>query len=128
MSPPRGVAPGSVSIGSRSKASSDWRRVGSSGSSLCRSSEPSWERRHERIHGHGREGCATGTGRPKKLLRMREELLAHLTAIYEEELARLEDETAARAEAIQRFGDPETLTLELQQSVEWRDRMDARLN
>jgi hypothetical protein len=65
---------------------------------------------------------------PKKLLRMREELLAHLTAIYEEELARLEDETAARAEAIQRFGDPETLTLELQQSVEWRDRMDARLN
>ena len=42
---------------------------------------------------------------PKKLTRMREELLAHLMAIYEEELARLGDESAARAEAIWRFGD-----------------------
>jgi hypothetical protein len=65
---------------------------------------------------------------PKKLLRMREELLAHLTSIYEEELARLGDESGARAEAIRRFGDPEALTVELQQSLVWSDRMDARLN
>ena len=65
---------------------------------------------------------------PKKLLRMREELLAHLTAIYEEELARLGDEPAARAEAVRRFGDPEALTIELQQSVRWSDRVDARLD
>jgi hypothetical protein len=65
---------------------------------------------------------------PKKLTRMREELLAHLMAIHEEELARLGDESAARAEAIRRFGDPVALTAELQQSVKWNDRIDARLN
>jgi hypothetical protein len=65
---------------------------------------------------------------PKKKLRMREELLAHLMAIHEEELARLGDDSAARAEAIRRFGDPEALTVELQQSVKWSDRIDARLN
>jgi hypothetical protein len=65
---------------------------------------------------------------PKKLTRMREELLAHLVSIYEEECARLGDESAARAEAIRRFGDPVALTAELQQSVTWNDRIDARLN
>lgn len=65
---------------------------------------------------------------PKKLLRMREELLAHLTSIYEEELVRLGDGSAAQAEAIRRFGDSAALTVELQQSVGWGDRMDARLN
>ena len=65
---------------------------------------------------------------PKKLTRMREELLAHLVAIHEEELARLGDEPAARAEAIRRFGDPAALTAELQQTVTWTDRIDARLN
>lgn len=65
---------------------------------------------------------------PTKKLRMREELLAHLTCIYEEELARLGDEAAARAEAIRRFGDPVALTVELQHSVKWSDRVDARLN
>lgn len=65
---------------------------------------------------------------PKKLNRMREELLAHLVAIHEEELARLGDEYAAKAEAIRRFGDPAALTGELQQSVKWNDRIDARLN
>ena len=43
---------------------------------------------------------------PARKLRMREELLAHLTGIYEEELARAGDEAAARAEAVRRFGDP----------------------
>ena len=65
---------------------------------------------------------------PKKLTRMREELLAHLMAVHEQELARLGDESAARAEAIRRFGDPVALTAELQQTVRWNDRIDARLN
>lgn len=65
---------------------------------------------------------------PKKKLRVREELLAHLTAIHEEELARLGDDALARAEAIRRFGDPVALTTELQQSLLWQDRIDARLN
>jgi hypothetical protein len=65
---------------------------------------------------------------PTKKLRMREELLAHLTSIYEEEVAHLGDEAAARAEAIRRFGDPVALTVELQQTVRWNDRLDARLN
>lgn len=49
-------------------------------------------------------------------LRMREELLGHLTAIYEEELQRLE-ESAALARARERFGDPSQLTDELRGSV-----------
>jgi hypothetical protein len=65
---------------------------------------------------------------PKRKLRMREELLAHMTSIYEEELARLSDDTAARAEAIRRFGDPTALTTDLQASVTLRDRIDARLD
>jgi hypothetical protein len=65
---------------------------------------------------------------PTKLTRMREELLAHLLAIHDEELVRLGDESAARAEAIRRFGDPEALTAELRQSVKWSDRIDGRLN
>jgi hypothetical protein len=65
---------------------------------------------------------------PAKKLRMREELLAHLTAIHAEELARHGDGAEARAEAIRRFGDPEALTVELQQSVSWSDRIDARLH
>ncbi len=50
-------------------------------------------------------------------LRMREELLDHLTAIYEEELGRLGDESVAVAKALERFGAPSELTGELQQSV-----------
>jgi cation transporter-like permease len=65
---------------------------------------------------------------PTKKLRMREELLAHLMAIHEEELARLGEDSAARTEAIRRFGDSAALTVELQQSVKWSDRIDARLN
>jgi hypothetical protein len=65
---------------------------------------------------------------PKRKLRMREELLAHLASIHEEELARLGVDSAARAEAIRRFGDPAALTVELQQSVSFGDRIDARLD
>ena len=46
--------------------------------------------------------------------RMREELLAHLTRLYEEELARSGDAESAAAEAIGRFGDAPALSRELQ--------------
>ena len=52
-------------------------------------------------------------------LRMREELLDHLTAVYEEELGRLGDEGAALTRATERFGVPGDLTEELQRSVSW---------
>jgi ATP-dependent Clp protease ATP-binding subunit ClpC len=59
--------------------------------------------------------------------RMREELLAHLTAIFEEEAARLGDEQAALERAAERFGDPAELAAELQQSVPRWDRFLAAL-
>src|SRR4051812_22730723 len=65
---------------------------------------------------------------PKRKMRMREELLAHLDGVYQEELARLGDETAARAEAVRRFGDPTALTGDLQRSVSFRERFDGRLH
>lgn len=49
--------------------------------------------------------------------KMREELLAHLVSIFEEELGRLGDEQAALDQAKQRFGDPKELTSQLQESV-----------
>jgi hypothetical protein len=49
--------------------------------------------------------------------RMRQELLAHLTAIFEEERARGGDEQLALAQAVRRFGDPADLTRDLQASV-----------
>ena len=50
-------------------------------------------------------------------LRMREELLAHLSAIFEEEATRSSDEQSALDQAKQRFGDPCELAHELQQTV-----------
>jgi hypothetical protein len=48
---------------------------------------------------------------------MREELLAHLTAIYAEERERQLDNQAAMAAALVRFGEPAALTTELNASV-----------
>lgn len=56
---------------------------------------------------------------------MREELLAHLVAIFEEDIERLGDERAALERAKQRFGDPKELTRELQQVVSRYDRLDG---
>jgi hypothetical protein len=56
---------------------------------------------------------------------MREELLAHLVAIFEEELQKLGDEQAALVAARSRFGDPKALTPELQQVVSRYDRFDC---
>lgn len=55
--------------------------------------------------------------------RMREELLAHLTATYHEELARDSDEAAALARALRRFGNPDHLRRELQASVPFLERI-----
>ena len=60
-----------------------------------------------------------GTPRKRK---MREELLAHLTAIYEEELANQGDPAAAMEAAAGRFGDVAQLSRELDQSVGFRER------
>jgi len=49
--------------------------------------------------------------------RMREELLTHLTATYQEEIAREGNESAALARALERFGNPDDLRRELQASV-----------
>lgn len=65
---------------------------------------------------------------PKRKLRMREELLAHLTGMYERELAALGDEALARHTAVAKFGDPSELTRELEATATWRDRVDYRLD
>lgn len=62
----------------------------------------------------------------KRKLQMREELLGHLTAVFEEELAGQTDEAAAVAQAVTRLGEPATLTRELQQSVPWLDRVERQ--
>ena len=48
---------------------------------------------------------------------MREELLAHLLAIFEEEAEKLGNEQAALDQVRRRFGDPRELTVQLQQAV-----------
>jgi len=48
---------------------------------------------------------------------MREELFAHLTAIYVDELQQQPGEQAALAGALRRFGEPAALTAELNASV-----------
>jgi hypothetical protein len=60
---------------------------------------------------------------PRRKMRMRQELLAHLTASYEEELARRGDEAAAREAAAQRFGDPAAIARELQATVPAWERL-----
>jgi ATP-dependent Clp protease ATP-binding subunit ClpC len=60
--------------------------------------------------------------------RMREELLAHLTQIYQEEVARLANEPEAIAQARRRFGEPAEVTRELQASVpRWEQILYFRL-
>jgi hypothetical protein len=54
--------------------------------------------------------------------KMREELLAHVVGVFEEEAARLSDEQAALARTALRFGDPADVTSRLQESVPAGDR------
>jgi hypothetical protein len=53
---------------------------------------------------------------------MRNELLAHLRDVFEDELTRLNDEGLALANTRSRFGDAAALTAELQQTVTRRQR------
>src|SRR4051812_26791862 len=61
-----------------------------------------------------------GVGRKRK---MREELLAHVSAVFAQERARLGDDAAALSRTTERFGDPAELTRDLQASVPWLDRI-----
>jgi hypothetical protein len=56
--------------------------------------------------------------------RIREELLAHLTAIYEEELARTSDSAAALSQAAKRLGDPVEPAQDLQSALPFFERID----
>lgn len=53
---------------------------------------------------------------------MREELISHLSEIFREEMAQLNDPHAAMKRAIERFGDPAAVTAELADSLttQWR--------
>jgi hypothetical protein len=62
-----------------------------------------------------------GTSRMRQ---MREELLAHVNDVFEEELSRLGDEQAALERVRQRFGDLTQLTGQLQASVPASDLFD----
>jgi hypothetical protein len=53
--------------------------------------------------------------------KMREELLAHVVGVFEEEAARLGDERAALEQTALRFGNPAEVTGQLQESVPARD-------
>jgi hypothetical protein len=59
--------------------------------------------------------------------KMREELLAHVTAVFEDEAAKLGDDRLALERTRQRLGDAAELTRELQDSVSRRDRYGASL-
>jgi hypothetical protein len=62
----------------------------------------------------------------KRKLQMREELLAHLSSIYREQLDRGHGEAAALAAARQRFGEAAELSAELAASLTWHDRFEWR--
>ncbi len=60
--------------------------------------------------------------------RMREELLEHLSAVFDNEMELQSDIPTALERAKRRFGDPAKLTEELQQAVPWWDRMRSVCN
>ncbi len=62
------------------------------------------------------------TARKRK---MREELLAHLMAIFEEELGRLGSERDALDQSRRRFGDPRELSLQIQETIPRMNRIAA---
>ncbi len=54
--------------------------------------------------------------------KLREELLGHVTGVFEDELPRCADEAAALIQVERRFGNPSELARTLQESVPFRDR------
>jgi ATP-dependent Clp protease ATP-binding subunit ClpC len=63
-----------------------------------------------------------GIARKRK---MREELLAHVVGVFEEEAARLGDDRVALERTALRFGNPAEVTIQLQESVPTGDRSGA---
>jgi ATP-dependent Clp protease ATP-binding subunit ClpC len=63
---------------------------------------------------------SSSTARKRKL---REELFAHLSTTYEEELSRVGQPATALAAATQRFGDPAELAREFQSSLPFHERI-----
>jgi ATP-dependent Clp protease ATP-binding subunit ClpC len=59
---------------------------------------------------------------------MRDEMLAHLSALYDEELTRSGDPTKAVNNAAERFGNPTELTAELQATVPKLEQWEMRLD
>jgi ATP-dependent Clp protease ATP-binding subunit ClpC len=55
--------------------------------------------------------------------KMREELLAHVSAVFEEEVAKLGEERVALERTEQRFGNPAELTSQLQEAIPASDRI-----
>ena len=55
--------------------------------------------------------------------KMREELLAHLSAIYDDELARIHDPASALDSAARRFGDPNALACDLDAALPFHERL-----
>lgn len=60
--------------------------------------------------------------------KMREEMLAHVVAVFDEKLQSTGDEPAALARTAERFGDPAELTAQLQATVPLRDAFDRVLD
>ena len=60
---------------------------------------------------------------PRRKMRLRQELLSHLTSVYEEGRARLENDALALEEAVRRFGNPADLTRDLQASAPFDQRV-----
>src|ERR1051325_942505 len=58
--------------------------------------------------------------------KIREELLAHVTGIFEEE-AKCGDSTAALEATARRFGEPMELTAQLQTAIPWQDLFSERV-
>jgi len=52
---------------------------------------------------------------------MRQELLAHVSGVFEEESARLGDDRAALERTAPRFGNPAEVTIQLQEAVPFSD-------
>lgn len=61
-------------------------------------------------------------------MQMREELLAHVTAVFEDELAKHPPEQWALEATARRFGDPAELTAQLQDSLSRWSRLNSHLD
>lgn len=63
----------------------------------------------------------------RRRLKMREELLAHVSAVFEEESAKSGSADQALSRTRERFGEPAELTASLQGSVPWSERVVANI-